>query len=183
MRQGRAREIHCPVSTKEQNNHYTVASHKRVLLWQLWPLQRQHRLLQTKPMWAFVVVIPLILGRYRFFIKLLALAVAVYVVVAGATIVIAGPSYGWQQYSDYFTLLLSLGSEFPWRDPGAPFLGYNHSIKQSIVYLLGVSPSTFRLATVIKALLLIPLAAVCVRNLLCPVRKLLVFTILNILRL
>jgi hypothetical protein len=116
-------------------------------------------ILQTKPMWAFAIAIPLFLGRYRFFLRLLALAAVIYVAIAGTTILLAGPSYGWQQYIDYIHLLSRLGHDFPWRGPDAPFLGYNHSIKQIVVYLLGLSPEILRLA---------PLAVASLRHLLRP---------------
>ena len=39
-----------------------------------WSLVWVSIILQIKPMWAFAVAVPLLLGRYRFFFKLLALA-------------------------------------------------------------------------------------------------------------
>jgi hypothetical protein len=125
-------------------------------------------ILQTKPMWAFALAVPLLLGRYRYFLKLLGLAAVVYLAVAGVTILVAGPAYGWEQYLDYFHLLSRLGGEFPWREPVDPFLGYNHSVKQTIVYFLDVTPLTLALATVVKALLLAPLGIVCLRHLFRP---------------
>jgi hypothetical protein len=58
-----------------------------------------------------------------------------------------------------------LTQQFPWRGPDAPFLGYNHSIKQVAVYLLGAAPGTLRLATGIKAAILAPLAVVALLHL------------------
>jgi hypothetical protein len=122
-------------------------------------------------MWAFAFALPLLLGRYHFFFKLLILAVVVYAAIVGITILVAGPAYGWEQYNDYIHLLSRLGHDFPWRGPGAPFLGYNHSIKQIAVYLFGLSSVTLRLATLLKVLLLIPLMIVCLKYLLKPVKK------------
>ena len=133
-----------------------------------WSLLWLSLILQTKPMWAFALAVPLLLRRFRFFLKLVGLALVVYVGVAGLTILVAGPAYGWQQYVDYFGLLSRLGRDFPWRDLSDPFLGYNHSVKQTIVYFLGVTPVTLGLATAVKALLLVPLAVVCVRHVLRP---------------
>jgi hypothetical protein len=126
--------------------------------------------LQTKPYWAFPAAIPLLLGRHRFFFRLMALAIAVYVAIAGATILTIGPSYAWQQYVDYGRHLLSHRDNFPWRGPDKPFLGYYHSVTQIIVYLLGVTPTTMHLATGIKVLLLVPLAVISIRYLLRPIR-------------
>jgi hypothetical protein len=125
--------------------------------------------LQTKPQWAFAAAVPLLLGRHRFFFKLIALTLVTYVVVVGATILVIGPAYGWQQYVDYFQFLPRLSHDFPWRGPDRGFLGYNHSIVQIVVYLLGVTPGAMRLATGIKVLLLIPLAATVLRYLFQPI--------------
>lgn len=129
-------------------------------------------ILQIKPQWAFAAAVPLFLGRRRFFFKLLALAVVAYATIVGLTMLTVGLSYGWQQYGDYFRLLLNLlHRNYPWRTLADGFLGYNHSITQTIVYLLGVSPGTFRLATGIKVLLLAPLAVVSLRCLCRPANR------------
>ncbi len=125
-------------------------------------------IIQIKPHWTFALAVPFLLGRYRFFLRLLVSALAVYVAVVGITLLIAGPAYGWQQYEDYVEFLARLSRDFPWRGPEAQFLGYNHSIKQIVVYLLGVSKRTLRLATVIKFVLLLPLAVVGIRYLIHP---------------
>jgi hypothetical protein len=129
-----------------------------------WSLVWLSIILQTKPQWAFAVVVPLIMGRYRFFLKLLAMAVIVYIAIVGLTTLAMGPTYGWQQHMDYFQLLQRIQSgNYPWRGPDARFLGYNHSIKQIAVYLLGETSSVLRLATVIKLLLLMPLVVLVFR--------------------
>jgi hypothetical protein len=130
-----------------------------------WALLWLSLILQTKPMWAFAVAVPLLLGHYRFFFKLMVLAVVAYIAIAGFTILMVGPAYGWEQYADYVQLLSRLGRDFPWRGPEAPFLGYNHSIKQIAAYVFGPSPLTLRLATMVKVLLLAPLAVICLRRL------------------
>jgi hypothetical protein len=127
-------------------------------------------ILQSKPYLAFPIAIPLILGRYRFFFKLLILAVITYGAIVGVTIWLMGPAYGWQQHIDYIRFLVDMTANFPWRSPESGFLGYNHSILQITFYLLGVTPRTLRLATAIKVLLLIPLAVVSLRHWLRPAR-------------
>jgi len=122
-------------------------------------------ILQTKPMWAFAAAVPLLLGRYRFFIKLVTWAVPVYVAIAGVTILVAGPSYGWEQYTEYARLLTRLGDDFPWREMANGFLGYNHSIKQIVIYFLGETKGAIYLATGIKVALLLPLAVTSLRYL------------------
>ena len=135
-----------------------------------WALVWLSVILQIKPHWAFAAAIPLLLGRWRFFLKLASLAIIAYFAIVGVTALIVGPTYGLQQYTRYFQLLAAMRRYFPWRGPDAPFLGYNHSITQVVVYLLGVSPETLRLATGIKILLLLPLAVAGVRHLFRPAR-------------
>ncbi len=133
-----------------------------------WSLLWLSIILQIKPHWAFALVVPLLLGRRRFFFKLLASSILVYGAVVGMTIWIAGWSYGWQQHVDYVHFLARLSRDFPWRGPEQGFLGYNHSIKQIVVYLAGVSPAALRWATGVKILLLLPLAVVGLRYLFHP---------------
>ncbi len=125
-------------------------------------------ILQIKPHWAFATAVPLLIGRYRFFFKLAALAFIAYLAITGIVFWVGGPNYAWQQYIDYVNFLQRLSRDFPWRGPDRAFLGYNHSIKQIIFYMLGVTPVTARLVTIVKALLLIPLAIVSLRYLLHP---------------
>lgn len=137
-----------------------------------WSLVWLSVILQIKPQWAFAAAVPLLLGQRRFFLKLLVLAAIAYVMIAGTTMLTVGLSYGWQQYVDYTRLLQGISSgHYPWRGPDAPFLGYNHSIKQTIVYLLSVTPGALHLATGIKALLLLPLAVVALRHLYRPIGR------------
>ncbi|HQE92339.1 MAG TPA: glycosyltransferase family 87 protein [Anaerolineae bacterium] len=133
-----------------------------------WSLFWLSIILQIKPHWIFAIAVPLLLGRRRFFFKLLTLAAVVYIVISGVTILMVGPAYGLEQYREYVAFLERLSRDFPWRGPEKAFLGYNHSIKQIIVYWLGVSKETLQLATGIKILLLIPLGVTCLRHLLHP---------------
>jgi hypothetical protein len=114
-------------------------------------------ILPIKPHWAFPLGIPLLLGRYRFFLKLLAGTAAGYLIVAGITMIGGGADYVLRQYQEYIGFLSRLSRDFPWWGPDKTFLGYNHSIKQTIVYFLGVTPENLQLATFIKLILLIPL--------------------------
>jgi hypothetical protein len=129
-------------------------------------------ILQIKPHWAFAAAVPLLLGRYRFFGKLMALTFVSYVCIAGATILIVGPEYGFTQHVEYFNFLRRLSPDFPWRTMGEdPFLGYNHSLKQLIIYFLGDTTTVRRLAEGLKVLLLIPVGVVALRELLHPIRR------------
>ena len=100
----------------------------------------------------------MLLGRHKFFLQLLAGSVLAYLAVAGVTILAGGMEYGIQQYQDYFAFLGRLSRDFPWREPGEPFLGYNHSVMQIVLYYLGVSPFNMQVGTIVKLILLLPLA-------------------------
>ncbi len=123
-------------------------------------------ILQIKPHWAFAAVVPLLLGRYRFFLKLMALTAISSAIVIGTGMLLGGPAYVWGQYVDYVQFLPHLVEDFPWRNPDSAFLGYNHSIKQIAFYLLGETPSSKRLIVAIKAILLTPVGVVSWRSLL-----------------
>ncbi len=125
-------------------------------------------LLQIKPHWSFALAVPLLLGRHRFFFKLLGATVGAYIGIVLATILALGPAYGLEQHRQYFLFLARLSPDFPWRTQADGFLGYNHSVKQIVVYFLGFSPGMLRLADAIKLILLAPLGLVSVRHLLAP---------------
>ena len=128
-------------------------------------------ILPIKPHWAFALALPLLLGRYRFFLKLLIGAALAYFLVAGITILAGGVEYGIRQYQDYFAFLSRLTRDYPWWGPDKPFLGYNHSIMQIVLYSLGVSAANMRLATILKLILLIPLGWVSLKFLRNPMNQ------------
>ncbi|MFP4344045.1 MAG: glycosyltransferase 87 family protein [Anaerolineales bacterium] len=128
-------------------------------------------ILQVKPHWAFALIVPLLLGRYRFFSKLLGLSVVAYLAIVAVVILIVGPEYGLQQHIEYVHFLGRLSDDFPWRTQSEGFIGYNHSIKQIVVYVLGLAPWSLFAATILKALLLVPLALVALRHLRRPLRE------------
>ncbi len=128
-------------------------------------------ILQIKPHWAFAAAVPLLLGRWRFFVRLIGYSVPVYAGIVGIVLLVGGVEYGWQQHVDYLAFLSRLSRDFPWRGPEAGFLGYNHSITQIVVYLLGVSAESLALATAVKLILLVPLALVGLRCLRRPARR------------
>lgn len=128
-------------------------------------------ILLIKPHWAFALAVPLLLGRYRFFAKLILLAFTGYAIVVIFTMLMGGMDYVWTQYGEYVRFLTRLSHDFPWRGPEEAFLGYNHSIKQIVVYMLGNHSWVFRLATAIKLLFLLPLGLIGLRFLRNPPRK------------
>ncbi|MBK9926121.1 MAG: DUF2029 domain-containing protein [Anaerolineales bacterium] len=125
-------------------------------------------ILSIKPHWAFALALPLLIGNYRFFFKLLAGAIVVYLLIAGVTILAGGVSYGIQQYKDYIGFLARLSRDFPWRGPDAPFLGYDQSVKQTFLYYFGISTLTLKIVTILKVALLIPLGWISVKFLRLP---------------
>ncbi len=128
-------------------------------------------ILPIKPHWAFALALPLLLGRYRFFFRLLLGAAIAYLAVAGVTILAGGFDYGLRQYQDYFVFLGRLTRDYPWWGPDKPFLGYNHSIMQIVLYFLGVTAANMRLATILKLVLLLPLGWVSLKFLRNPSQK------------
>lgn len=128
-------------------------------------------ILPIKPHWAFALALPLLLGKYRFFFKLLAGTVLAYLIVTGITIMAGGFDYGIRQYQDYFAFLARLTRDYPWVGPDNPFLGYNHSIMQIILYFFGISAANMRLAVIIKLILLIPLGWTCLKFLRNPIKQ------------
>ena len=128
-------------------------------------------ILPIKPFWGFAIAVPLLLGRYRFFFRLLVGSILAYLVIAGITILAGGLEYGIQQYQDYFAFLGRLTRDFPWRGPEEPFLGYNHSILQIVQYYFGVSPAIARIGTILKLILLLPLGWISFKYLRHPIHK------------
>ena len=128
-------------------------------------------IMPIKPHWGFALAVPLLLGRYKFFSKLLAGSIIAYLLVAGITILAGGVDYGIRQYHDYFAFLARLSRDFPWRGPDQPFLGYNHSIIQIVLYYLGVSPANMEIATILKLILLFPLGLISFKFLRHPLYK------------
>jgi hypothetical protein len=135
-----------------------------------WALVWISLLLQMKPYLAFPLIVPLILGRPRFFLRLLAGTILAYGVIVGVTVWLMGPTYGWAQYIAYVHFLADMTQNFPWRTPESGYLGYNHSILQITFFLLGATPAALRLVIGMKVLLLVPLAVVGLRCFLRPPR-------------
>ncbi len=128
-------------------------------------------ILPIKPQWAFALLIPLLLGRGRFFLSLLAGTIGAYGVVVIITVVGGGLEYGLSQYRDYVQFLGRLVRDYPWWGPDKPFLGYNHSVVQVVFYFFGISPATFNFATALKLLLLAPLGLFSLQALRYPAKK------------
>lgn len=123
-------------------------------------------ILQVKPHWAFATAVPLVLGRWRYFFRLIILALLGYLAIVGVVAAVGGPKYAFNQYAEYVSFLGRLSRDFPWRGPDAAFLGYNHSIKQLVFYLAGRTPGTALAVMMTKVVLLTPLGIAACRLLL-----------------
>lgn len=121
-------------------------------------------ILQIKPHWAFALAVPFAFGRWRFLGRLLGLAALTYAAVVGIAMWVAGPSYIVEQVIAYPGFLKTMTAAFPWRGPDAPFLGYNHAVRQVMYYLFGITPAMTWIATGIKIMLLLPLAITILRR-------------------
>ncbi|MFN8386696.1 MAG: glycosyltransferase 87 family protein [Anaerolineales bacterium] len=128
-------------------------------------------ILPIKPHWAFALGIPLLLGRYRFFLRLMLGTLLAYLATVVVTILGGGADYVLRQYQDYFIFLSRLSRDFPWWGPDKPFLGYNHSVMQTILYYFGVTDANKTLASIVKLALLVPLGLVALKYLRNPIRK------------
>jgi hypothetical protein len=130
---------------------------------QLWPSALLLVLiLQVKPQWAFPLALPLLLGRFRFFAKLLALVVGGYLLVAIATIFWLGKDYGLAQYYAYYRMLAVASTKIPWHGAGE-YIGYDHSIAQIYFYLFGYKESAWPIILLIKVAILTPLGIAAIR--------------------
>jgi hypothetical protein len=128
-------------------------------------------ILQMKPHWAFALAVPFLMSRFHFFFRLVGSSVVAYLLIAVVVMLIVGPTYGFQQHVEYAKFLGRLSDDFPWRTQSDGFIGYNNSIKQIVVYILGLTPLTLRAATIIKLALLLPLALVIFHHLRHPLRE------------
>ena len=96
-----------------------------------WSLAWLSIILQLKPQWAFAAAMPLLLGQWRFFLKLIALAIITYGAIVGLMMFVAGSTYVWQQYTDYFQFLLNMRGNFPWRGPRLLFWDITTRLRRS----------------------------------------------------
>lgn len=128
-------------------------------------------ILPIKPHWAFALGIPLLLGRNRFFLRLMLGTLLAYLATVLVTILGGGADYVLRQYQEYFIFLGRLSRDFPWWGPDKPFLGYNHSVMQTILYYFGVTETNKTLATIVKLVLLIPLGLAALKYLKSPIGK------------
>jgi hypothetical protein len=110
-------------------------------------------ILQTKPHYAFPLILPLLLGNWRYFIKLLAGTATAYLAVAGATVLAVGPPYGLALYDDYARFLTSIQANYPW---SSYYLGYNHSWYSIVHWIFGIRPWASIVVTAIKIVSFIP---------------------------
>ncbi len=101
---------------------------------------------------------PLLLGRGRFFAKVLLGALLAYLGLGLVSMAVSSPAYILEQYQAYFRFMARLTQVHPWRTAAVDgFLGYNHSIVQLAVFLGGEGAR--RIGQGIKYLLLLPVGA------------------------
>ncbi len=116
-------------------------------------------ILLSKPHYAFPALVPLLFKRHRFFLKMLLLAMVGYVAMSIITVLVAGVTYGVAQYRLYLHFLTNLSRDFPFSAGKDGLLGYNHSVKQVLIYYLGNSRRVWIIADAVKYTLLVPLGA------------------------
>ena len=120
-------------------------------------------ILQTKPHWIFPLAIPLLVGRWRFALRLWAWTLFAYLSTAAAWALLAGWDYGLAQLRDYASFLLGMTDNFLWGG-AEPSLGYNHSLLQIAYHSFGISPTARAVVTVVKVILVLPLIVLGLRS-------------------
>lgn len=94
-------------------------------------------ILQAKPHYAFPVVLPILLGRWREAARLWAGVAVAYLGVAGLTLWAVGWPYGASLYGEYVYFLATIPQGYPW---SAHYLGLNHSWLSILHWLFGLQP-------------------------------------------
>ena len=118
-------------------------------------------LMQVKPQWAFAVGVPVLLGRWRFFGKVLAGGLLAYLGTMLVVALIAGPSYILDQYWAYVQFLQSIPTTFFWNTLSeSGHIGYNNSVMQLVAFFTNNAPYKTGLSYGIKILFLVPLLAI-----------------------
>ncbi len=128
-------------------------------------------LVQTKPYWAFLILIPLLMGRYQFFIRLVIFSFLGYGGIMALTMLFGGVDYVGDQYLSYMKVSLNFSRNYPWRLSEDGFLGYNHAIKQVAYYLFGYSSLVTGIINLLKQLLVLPFILVVFGYLIRPLRQ------------
>jgi hypothetical protein len=113
-------------------------------------------IVQIKPHWAFVILLPFLFGEWRWGWKLVIGVGLACTAVIGVMCLSVGVAYGWQQHLDFLQLLSQLSPTFPWRHWGtSPFFGYNHALAQVVLWFLADVTGGLRIAAVIKLVFLV----------------------------
>lgn len=118
-------------------------------------------LLPIKPQWAFALGVPVLLGRWRFFGKVLAGGILAYLGTMLAAALVAGPSYALDQYQAHVQFLQSIPRTFFWNTLiESGHIGYNNSIMQLVAFFTNNAPYKTGLSNGIKVMLLLPLLVI-----------------------
>jgi hypothetical protein len=110
----------------------------------------------TEPYWAFLLLIPLLFGRYRFFVKLLFLTLFGCILTVLLTLTLVGWKYGLSQYQACVKYALQSSKYYSWRTPRDGPLGYNHSLRQVIYYYFGQTTFVAGLVNLLQQVLTLP---------------------------
>jgi hypothetical protein len=117
-------------------------------------------LLPIKPQWAFAVVIPLLLRRWRFLSKVIVGGLIAYLGTIMVTVIFAG-TYALEQYLAYIDFLQTIPKTFFWNTLAVNgHIGYNNSIMQLVIFFTNNASYSENLTLGIKVLVLLPLLVV-----------------------
>jgi hypothetical protein len=112
-------------------------------------------ILQTKPHYAFLLMLPCLSGHWRLAARLWAGVAVAYLGIAGLTLWAVGWSYGLSLYGDYLYFLATIPQGYPW---SGHYLGLNHSWLSILHWLFGLQPWAPFAAGGLKLITGLPLA-------------------------
>src|SRR5258706_2003529 len=114
----------------------------------------------TKPQWGFIVLLPLVGKRWKYFFEVIAGIIALYVMVFILASLLTEPKYIISQHILFVQHLATFSQRFTyWNLPPGPY-EYNNSIHQVVIYLLGDIKSGLAIAKIIQAVLFMILAII-----------------------
>jgi hypothetical protein len=99
------------------------------------------------------LLIPLLLGHWRWWLKVVIGSGVGYGLTVLLTLFVAGLDFGWVLYQDYAGHLLNIAERYPW----TMHIFYNHSWQSILYWLFGFQGWVRPAVTVIRLLFLMPL--------------------------
>ncbi|MGQ0601615.1 MAG: glycosyltransferase 87 family protein [Anaerolineales bacterium] len=106
----------------------------------------------AKPHHVYPLLIPMLLGQWRWWLKVVTASGVGYGLTILMTFSRVGPDFGFGLYRDYLDHLLNIAERYPWTD----HIFYNHSWRSILYWLFGFQTWVGPAVTAIRLLFLIP---------------------------